>query len=575
MTYGATYDRSSVFPEGAGELLAALRSLGHLPRDQVLAHLGYAIKRPFFSTPLYLLTLAGRAPTALYISPTDPWPGDAAAGAAVVEGCFTLLGVTVRRPMPLWAPVGMGRRWCEEMSSFSWLRDLRAAGGDSARRTARQMVGAWLDGNRRWDPVTWGPVVTGRRLANWLGQYDFFAASADVEFRHRLLREMARQGRHLSRVLPAGLSGSDAIAATKGLIYVGVCLPGAEAARERGLAFLESELPRQVLADGCHAERSPARHLRVLRDLIDIRATLVSGDAGVPPQLQSAIEQMTPMLRLFQHGDGALALFNDSGESADWQVDMVLQRSSGRGRPLTSAPVSGFQRLHAGRTLVIVDTGLPPKPGFDSAAHAGTLSFEMSVGRERLIVNCGAQPSDGEWRTVQRATAAHSTAVVADTNSAHILPAGGMDRGPEAVTCRRDEADGNTWLDMSHDGYRSNLQTIHHRRLYLAASGEDLRGEDRFEGPPGKAFKVRFHLHPSVKVSLTTSGDAVLLRLPKGDGWRLRARGAEMHLDHSVYLGQPGIVRRGQQVVLSGTTAGEATTVKWALKREAKLRKKR
>src|SRR3546814_7420827 len=91
------------------------------------------------------------------------------------------------------------------------------------------------------------------------------------------------------------------------------------------------------------------------------------------------------MLRLLQHGDGGLALFNGSNEGEDLQIGLVLQRAASGKGPLQSAPASGFQRLQAGRTLVLVDCGRPPPPGYDRLAHAGTLSFEMSVGRERLI----------------------------------------------------------------------------------------------------------------------------------------------------------------------------------------------
>ncbi|MEJ1979167.1 MAG: heparinase II/III-family protein [Acetobacteraceae bacterium] len=71
----------------------------------------------------------------------------------------------------------------------------------------------------------------------------------------------------------------------------------------------------------------------------------------------------------------------------------------------------GFQRLQAGRTVLLVDCGRPPPPGVDRLSHAGTLSMELSIGRERLIVNCGAAPASGApWRDASRATAAHSHA---------------------------------------------------------------------------------------------------------------------------------------------------------------------
>src|SRR3546814_19124491 len=57
---------------------------------------------------------------------------------------------------------------------------------------------------------------------------------------------------------------------------------------------------------------------------------------------------------------------------------------------------------------------------------------------------------------------------------------GGIGARRAAVACRRDEADGSIWLETSHDGYLPVFGLTHHRRLFLSASGDDLRGEDRF-----------------------------------------------------------------------------------------------
>lgn len=560
---------------GQRSVLGSLRGLSRLPREQALGRLSYAVKQPIFGLPIYRYTLNGRGPTSLLVTPSDPWPGNAEVGAAIVHGSFVLLGQELKTPAPLWQPVGASKLWCEALNGFSWLRDLRASGGDAARRTARELVLLWLEANERWDPLTWDPVVTGQRLAHWLGQYEFFAASAEVDFRHSLLHAMSCQARHLSRVLPAGITGAPAVTALKGLIYAGACLPGAEACAIRGLELLCQELPRQLAADGGHIERSPARHMEVLRDLIDIRATLASGNLSIPQDLQTAIEQMTPMLRLFLHGDGGLAQFNGSSEAEGWKIEMLLQRAVGRSRPLLSAPQSGFQRLQSGRTVVIVDAGQPPSAIHDTHTHAGPLSFELSVGRERLIVNCGAQPGDGDWALVQRATAAHSTLVMCDTNSCELKPTGGLGRRRASVTCRRDEAEGHVWLDLAHDGYVPNFGLTHHRRLYLAKGGDDLRGEDRIEGSGDGTFAIRFHLHPRVSASLVNSGDTALLRLTKGGGWRFHAKGAELRLEPSVYLGATGEIRRSQQIVLLGLIDSGKTTVKWALRREAKTPNKR
>ena len=77
----------------------------------------------------------------------------------------------------------------------------------------------------------------------------------------------------------------------------------------------DDELDRQILSDGGQIERSPAVQLAVMRHLVDIRAALREAQEETPPGLQNAIDRMAPMLRFFRHGDGGLALFNDSDEA--------------------------------------------------------------------------------------------------------------------------------------------------------------------------------------------------------------------------------------------------------------------
>ncbi len=234
-----------------------------------------------------------------------------------------------------------------------------------------------------------------------------------------------------------------------------------------------------------------------------------------------------------------------------------------------------FRRsLAIGRATVVVDAGAPPPPGYDAHAHAGTLSFEMSVGRERLVVNCGAHPSDAAWRQAQRHTAAHSTLVVDDTSSATLNPEGGMGRRPTQVACRRHEAEGSIWLDLAHDGYRKAFGLEHRRRLYLAASGEELRGEDRLSGGAGKRFVVRFHLHPDAQASLTRNRQGAIIRLASGAGWRMRAVGGEVAIEDSVYLGRAGQMRRSQQIVVAVERPEADAAVKWVFAREGRAGKR-
>ena len=390
------------------------------------------------------------------------------------------------------------------------------------------------------EPLAHRPDVVGARITAWLGHYDFFAATADDAFRQKLMARLVSDARSLSAALPAEELDARALTALKGLIAAAVALPEHAGFLTRALRFLPQEIARQVLPDGCHAERSPAAQLAALQDLTEIRALLQAAQTQPPPALTGAIERMAPALRVMRHGDGGLALFNGSREESSSLIDIALTQA-GRERPRSLGadgwrlPAAAGRPQRADRRLRrAAAAGRRP---LRACRHA----LDGAVGRARphdrqLRRVPGGSP---EWRDATRATAAHSTLVIADVSSSELKP-DGLGRRPVLVEAQRQEANGAHWLEASHDGWKKLFGAVHRRRLYLAESGEDVRGEDAVEAPTPQPFTLRFHLHPDVNASLQQDGEAVLLRLRSGGGWRLRADGARMSLEESIYLGGHG-----------------------------------
>ncbi|HEU0070786.1 MAG TPA: heparinase II/III family protein [Alphaproteobacteria bacterium] len=608
-----TSSKNAADKSGESNRLALLSAELQRPLGQQARRFFGRVETLVFAAPGYAATLFGRVPASLRLLPPDPWPGDADHGRAILDGKFTFFGRAVPVFSPdssdthvVWSPSGTDAEWREQLHGFSWLKDLRVVGGEAPRQRARQLVASWIaQEGRRWNRLSWRADILSTRICAWLSAADMLE-SDDPVFAQRLRDSLARQTRQLARALPGELVGARLIAAAKGLIYAGACLAQGAAQQDRLLAragaLISREMARAVLGDGGNSERSPRLQLAMLRDLIDMRAVLLAAKLEVPDAVQIGIDRMAPMLRFFRHGDGALSLFNDSVESEAWLIDLALAQADAKGKPLASAPHSGFERATANRTLLLMDVGAPPPPGYEAHAFAGTLAFEMSVGKERLIVNGGAAANPQRaWRMAMASSAAHSTGTLGDMNIAEIFDLPGSDarpparligRRPERVACRRDEADGAIWIEGHHDGYLKPYGLVHRRRLYLSPGGDDLRGEDSFlpaealkhaDGPThdnapfsaasvkraavGLPFSLRFHLHPAVRTSLVQDGSAILLRLP-GSGWRFRAAGAStLTLEESVYMGARGEPRRNEQIVVSGHLAPEGMTVKWALRR--------
>lgn len=507
---------------------------------------------------------AAQGPDAPALSLRDPWPGDPSRGARLVKAELEYAGAVLSMPHDIFATANATQKLRAHLHGFTWLRDLRALGTDAARSRARSLVLDFMETDRP-DQVALAPDVTGARLAAWLGHYDFFAASADDDFRQALMARLVRDARHLAALMPPELLDQRALTALKGLTAASIALPEHAPYLARALKFLTPELKRQFYPDGCHAERSPAAHLAALQDLTEIRALLQSAGASLPEELLLSIERAAAAMRALRHGDGGLALFNGTKEELPSLIDLVLAqaaRARGNLSPLTSC---GLYRMSAAKAVLFMDAGAPPGPGLDRLAHAGTLSFEFSFGKDRLIVNCGAAPAlSGGWEAALRATAAHSTLTIADVSSSEILEQG-LGRRPSHVHAQRQTIGGVQWLEANHDGWQKLFGAVHHRRLGLSENGEELQGEDLIEAATPQPFAIRFHLHPNVTASLQQDGETVLLRTPSGLGFRLRAEGAAPRVEESVYFGQSE-PRRAEQIVLPGHQDGPQH-IKWTITR--------
>ena len=494
----------------------------------------------------------GGGARSLALAPRDLWPGVSDRGEALLNDGGRLAAALRAAPEDRAALL---------LHRFDWLRHLRAIGGDQGRREARRLVLLWLEAHGSGRGEVWRADIAGARLYSWLGSFEFFAASAGELFRARIVESMGMHAQLLARGVEAAPEGAPRLAALGGALAAALAFgqqPGALLRR------IERALDEQFFADGFHRSRNPVAQLSALQRLIEVQGLLRA--AGVPPpeRLAEAIRSAGPPLGFFRHGDRRLACFHGGHESEAELVDLALARVDRHARPPTRSIEAGFDRLQAGRTLVLVDSGLPAARGFDRGGHSSPLAMEFSDGPRRIVVNCGA-PADGSgpWNELARATAAHSTLTVNDVHALEIDEGGGVRAGGLHVEARRTEAEGGLWLDLSHDGYAAPFGLIHRRRLYLTRRGGDLRGEDLLEGGPGWPFSLRFHLHPDVEPKLEAG--AVQLTLPGRQQWSFRASGGRLALATSIYLGE-GRPRNTDAILVEGRTGTGGAAVKWAFR---------
>jgi uncharacterized heparinase superfamily protein len=556
-----------------GPFLPLLPELFRAGVRQAAAPLRVAWRRGW----IYRRFLKGQLADHIVFYPWDAAPRRLEDADSLLRGRFRFHGQTV--DVPAGASVfdlpPPGPAWNEALHSFRWLPALSTAGGEPARRLATNLIGQWVRRHGRYSEPVWLPHIMARRLANIFSHGRLVVLNSELMWRSRLFVSLREQSRMLERIAQEAPDGLPRLETAAVLALSGICLDDSERRLECGLQRLEAELSRQILPDGGHVSRSPQALLSAYRHVIMVMESLSAIGQEPPHIVRNAHDRMAPMLRFFRHADGALALFNGGSQCDPRMVAGLLARDEVRGQPFFHARHSGYQRLSAGRTLCLIDSGKPPPGAFALDAHAGTGAIELSSGNARIVVNCGTGGlSHQAWNTALRATAAHSTVTVADSSSATILPAGLARRllgprlvgGPAEAISRRVETPQGWSVETMHDGYGATHGVRHERQVTMSPQGLVVTGRDRVVPAgaafvPGLPYAVRFHIHPDVRVS-PLEGGAILLKLPGGEGWRFRAGGGHLDVEESVYLGD-GMVRRTAQLVIGGSMKDGPADIAW------------
>lgn len=519
-----------------------------------------------FASILYRATFWGSTPKSIEFLPEPIWKGDASIGKEIILGRFPFENSAPLVSIDPWSVETADATQLEHLHSFHWLRDLAEADDQIAARSRVQtLIEDWIVNNEVWSPLSWRPDILGERITLWLEYYDQLVAKGSISFRNLVIKSLSRQLKHLARVYRLRADGPTRFTVLKGLIYGAACLPSGSKRVPSLYKALEREIDRHILHDGTYINRNPSSHHIVLKRLIEIRSILNGRQFPTNFALEETIQKMAPVLRFFRHPDGGLSQFNGSVRETPQRIDHTLIRAEARRLPPRILSGSGYNRLLSGNILILFDIGAPPPKGFDRQAHAGTLSIEVSVGRERLIVNCGATVgTEDSWKAVQRTTAAHSTLSLEDRNSSELLDAGGLGPRRAKVIADFEEYENYFSSSASHNGYVLPYSTVHSRTLRLYKHSERLEGIDQLACHENHRFDIRFHLHPDVSASIAQSGKSAILKLPKGGGWQLNCTGGNLRLDESIYLGGER-AKRSEQIVIEGKTKQEKTVIYWTL----------
>ena len=363
----------------------------------------------------------------------------------------------------------------------------------------QSLIRRWLAENPPGSAPGWDAFPSSLRIVNWIKWILGGNAAWPA-----LLDSLACQAEHLSRNVEWHLLGNHVLANAKALIFAGQFFTGRKADRwfRQGCTILDQQIREQILGDGGHFERSPMYHAVMLEDLLDLHNALTAW--GHPDAFiwRETVTRMQQWLVTVCHPDGQYALLNDSAFNGSASPAELAAYAARLGYPASPhctedgvhlLSATGYARCQFGPWTALVDAA-PIGPDYQPGhAHADTLSFELSLHKQRLLVDSGTgEYGSGPARQWQRGTPAHNTLTVDGKNSSDVWSAFRVGRRARIV---QREVTQDSVL-AAHDGFEQQGIAGRHRRRWTFTP-QSIEIEDVVEGSGKHRLEVFFHLHPA------------------------------------------------------------------------------
>jgi len=419
-----------------------------------------------------------------------------------------------------WNDPARDKLWLYNLHYFD---DLAGAPDIDHRVLQGDLIDRWIAENPPGTGNGWEPYPLSLRIVNWI---KWSLAGADLG--PDRIASLAVQSRWLAGCIEWHLLGNHLLANAKALIFAGIFFDGPESRKwlARGLAIFRRELAEQVLADGGHFELSPMYHMIILEDILDtlnVARTYGHRNDEVFAFLPETIASMRSWLATMIHPDQNISFFNDAAfgiAASPTELDGYATRL---GLPASTVPeakvmhlaASGYVRVLQDDATAMLDVAAVGPDYLPGHAHADTFSFEMSIVRERMIVNGGTSVYGiGPLRQAQRATRAHSTVEIDGENSSEVWSGFRVARRARIVSLDVINRADAPEIHAAHDGYTRLRGKPIHRRQWRFANYR-LTVEDVVTPAIAPAI-ARFHMAPGVTIALNEDRKSGFIVLPSG-----------------------------------------------------------
>ena len=407
--------------------------------------------------------------------------------------------------------------------------DLNAQDGKERKSWHFDLIKKWIVENAPFVGTGWESYPTSLRIVNWIKWHlggNRLSAYA--------LQSLFIQLRWLNKRLEYHLLGNHLFANAKALVFGGLFFEGKEADRwlKKGLRILKKEIEVQILPDGGHFELSTMYHSLALEDILDLINVTKTFSDDLSSEQKNMISSffdlaisMDGWLKNMCHPDGEISFFNDSAfdvAPSISELDAYAKRLGILTLEITDTNLillkdSGYVRIKNDFAQALLDVAKIGPNYLPGHGHADTLSFELSVGDQRVVVNSGTSCyGSSAKRLKQRGTPSHNTVTVNGENSSEVWGGFRVARRayPRQLKILNSQSVNKVEVHCSHDGYSRLKDKPIHRRSWIFKE-HMLEIQDNIKGKYETAVS-RFHFHPSLTLVIDEPNNCGTVNLQSG-----------------------------------------------------------
>ncbi len=462
------------------------------------------------------------------------------------------------------------------LHSFFWLTKLDRK---NDKKNVQNIIKSWINNFFNYDANTWQIEITSKRIISWASNFDITLEDSDKIYREKFFISIIKQSNFLLKNLNTLPYDSTKIICCSAIILSGIIFKENNLNFKFGLKELEKILKAYLDDNGFPKSRNPEELFISFKYLVLIREWFKEAHINIPNFLNEIIRKSGNSYSILNSSNKQIPLFNGATEANQKDYDIFLKTLKYKFNN-KEHETGNIIKIKNKKVEFFMDCGNPPPENFVKNYQAGCLSFELISNKQKIICNSGyGKYFSSKLSSLSRTTAAHSTLHLNNTSSCifqknkiiNKIFGNSLLEKHKIMEKNYTESKDFYSISASHNGYEKKFGYIHKRSVKIFKNEDKILGIDELKKTKKNfnsvMYSIRFHIYPNIKAVKTKGGNSVLISLPNGDGWLLRAYESVFNIEKNIFFGNKKKILNNESVSISGNTSETNMSINWSIER--------